>query len=85
MGNILTRNANLAEYTDSHRVTVGAFEDNVYDDSNSLHLLCNCRTTVSIVEPPFTRSPFVIVILAEVRLGAFGGSLPVGMLSRKIF
>jgi len=35
-------------------VTVGAFEANVNDDSNSLHLLCNCRITVSIVESPLT-------------------------------
>jgi len=50
-------------------VTVGTFEANVNDDSNSLHLLCNCRITVSIVELPFTCSPVVILMLAEVRLG----------------
>jgi len=35
-------------------VTVGAFEANVNDDSNSLHLLCKCRITVSIAESPLT-------------------------------
>jgi len=66
-------------------VTVGAFEANVNDDSNSVHLLCNCRITMSIAESALTWSLLVILMLAEVRLGAFGSPLPVGMLSRKIF
>jgi len=35
-------------------LTVGALEANVNDDSNSLHLLFNCRITVSIAESPLT-------------------------------
>jgi len=35
-------------------VTVGAFKANVNDDSNSLHLLCNCWITALIVESPLT-------------------------------
>jgi len=35
-------------------VTVWALEANVNNDSNSLHLLCNCRITVSNAESPLT-------------------------------
>jgi len=35
-------------------VSVGAFDANVNDDSNSKHLLCNCGITVSIAESPLT-------------------------------
>jgi len=51
-------------------VTVGALEANVNNDSNSLHPLCNCRITVSIAGSLLILSPLVIVMLAEVRLGA---------------
>jgi len=66
-------------------VMVGAIEANVNHDCNSLHLLLNCRITVSIAEYPLTWSLDVILMLAEVRLGTFGSPLPVGRFSRKTF
>jgi len=42
-------------------VTVGALAANVNDDSNSLHLLCNCRITMSIEESLLLLSPVAIL------------------------
>jgi len=49
-------------------VTVGALEAKVTDDSNSFHLLRNCRETMPLAESLLILSPVVVLMLAEDRL-----------------